>query len=52
MLGRLREGLQDVPISVSAMQGDKIQDAGIPNMAALADGIIEMRDGNLVSNLH
>ena len=22
------------------------------NMAALADGIIEMRDGNLVSNLH
>lgn len=31
------ESLQDVPISVSAIQGDKIQDAGIPNMAALAD---------------
>jgi outer membrane receptor protein involved in Fe transport len=31
------ESLQDVPISVSAVQGDKIQDAGIPNMAALAD---------------
>ncbi len=31
------ESLQDVPISVSAVQGEKIQDAGIPNMAALAD---------------
>jgi outer membrane receptor protein involved in Fe transport len=31
------ESLQDVPISVSAVQGAKIQDAGIPNMAALAD---------------
>jgi outer membrane receptor protein involved in Fe transport len=31
------ESLQDVPISVSALQGDKIQDAGIANMAALAD---------------
>ncbi len=31
------ESLQDVPISVSAVSGDKIQDAGIPNMAALAD---------------
>ncbi len=31
------ESLQDVPISVSAIQGSKIQDAGIPNMAALAD---------------
>ncbi len=31
------ESLQDVPISVSAVQGDKISDAGIPNMAALAD---------------
>ena len=31
------ESLQDVPISVSALQGDKISDAGIPNMAALAD---------------
>jgi iron complex outermembrane receptor protein len=31
------ESLQDVPISVSAMQGEKLQQAGIPNMAALAD---------------
>ncbi len=31
------ESLQDVPVSVSAIQGDQIQDAGIPNMAALAD---------------
>lgn len=31
------ESLQDVPISVSAVQGAKLQDAGIPNMAALAD---------------
>jgi len=31
------ESLQDVPISVSAVQGDKLQEAGIPNMAALAD---------------
>ena len=31
------ESLQDVPISVTAMQGEKLQDAGIPNMAALAD---------------
>ncbi len=31
------ESLQDVPISVSAMQGEKLQEAGIPNMAALAD---------------
>ena len=31
------ESLQDVPISVSAIQGDKVKDAGIPNMAALAD---------------
>lgn len=31
------ESLQDVPISVSAIQGKQIQEAGIPNMAALAD---------------
>ena len=31
------ESLQDVPISVTAMHGEKLQDAGIPNMAALAD---------------
>ena len=31
------ESLQDVPISVSAVQGDKLHSAGIANMAALAD---------------
>ena len=31
------ESLQDVPISVSAIQGDKLQEAGIANMSALAD---------------
>lgn len=31
------ESLQDVPISVSAVQGQKIKDAGIPDMSALAD---------------
>ena len=31
------ESLQDVPISVSAIQGEKIAEAGIANMSALAD---------------
>ena len=31
------ESLQDVPISVIAMQGDKLQSAGIADMSALAD---------------
>ncbi|HEY7775048.1 MAG TPA: TonB-dependent receptor plug domain-containing protein, partial [Kineobactrum sp.] len=31
------QSLQDVPISVSAIQGSKIQSAGIPNMQALSD---------------
>ena len=31
------ESLQDVPISVSAIGGKQIQDAGIPDLAALAD---------------
>jgi len=31
------ESLQDVPISVSAMSGDKIQDAGITNFASFSD---------------
>jgi iron complex outermembrane receptor protein len=33
------QSLQDVPISVSAMQGDKIAEAGISNMSAIADYI-------------
>ena len=33
------QSLQDVPISVSAMQGDKIAQAGISNMSAIADYI-------------
>lgn len=33
------ESLQDVPISVSAMQGDKLQSAGIPNLQALSDHV-------------
>jgi iron complex outermembrane receptor protein len=31
------ESLQDVPISVTAIQGAKLQEAGIANMSALAD---------------
>ncbi len=31
------QSLQDVPISVTALQGEKLQDAGIANMAAMAD---------------
>ncbi len=31
------ENLQDVPISVTAIQGEALQEAGIPDMAALAD---------------
>ncbi|MGI9287608.1 MAG: TonB-dependent receptor [Pseudomonadales bacterium] len=30
------ESLQDVPISVTALQGEQLQDAGIPNMSAIA----------------
>ena len=33
------ESLQDVPISVTAIQGDKLQSAGIPNMSAMADNV-------------
>ena len=33
------ESLQDVPISVTAIQGDKLQSAGIANMSALADNV-------------
>ncbi|MBE9539562.1 MAG: TonB-dependent receptor [Proteobacteria bacterium] len=33
------ESLQDVPISVSAIQGEKLEAAGITNMSALADHV-------------
>lgn len=33
------QSLQDVPISVSAIQGDKLLDSGIGNMSALADHV-------------
>jgi len=33
------ESLQDVPISVTAIQGDKLQSAGIANMSSLADNV-------------
>jgi len=44
------ESLQDVPISVSALQGEKIQEAGIPNMAALADYVPNLHIANAPVN--
>lgn len=44
------ENLQDVPISVSAMQGEKMQEAGIPNMAALADYVPNLHIANAAVN--
>jgi iron complex outermembrane recepter protein len=48
------QSLQDVPISVSAMQGTKIQEAGITNMSALADYIpnFKMGDGPVSTNIY
>ena len=48
------ESLQDVPISVSAIQGEKIQDAGIPNMAALADFVpnLHIADAPVNTNIY
>ncbi|NND66737.1 MAG: TonB-dependent receptor plug domain-containing protein, partial [Halioglobus sp.] len=48
------ESLQDVPISVSAMQGSKINDAGISNMSALADYIpnFKMGDAPVSTNIY
>ncbi|MEM1404916.1 MAG: TonB-dependent receptor [Pseudomonadota bacterium] len=48
------ESLQDVPISVSAIQGEKIQDAGIPNMAALADYVpnLHIADAPVNTNIY
>ncbi len=48
------ESLQDVPISMSAIQGEKIQDAGIPNMAALADYVpnLHIADAAVNTNIY
>lgn len=48
------ESLQDVPISVSAIQGAKIQDAGIANMSALSDYIpnFKMGDAPVSTNIY
>jgi len=44
------ESLQDVPISVSAMQGDKIQDAGIATMSSLADYVPNLQIADSATN--
>ena len=44
------ESLQDVPISVTAMQGEKMQEAGIPNMAAMADYVPNLHIANAAVN--
>ena len=48
------ESLQDVPISVSAMQGTKIAEAGIGNMAAIADYIpnLHIADAPVNTNIY
>lgn len=48
------ESLQDVPISVSAMQGDKLQSAGIPNMQALSDHVpnLYIAAGSVNTNIY
>lgn len=48
------ESLQDVPISVSALQGDKISAAGIANMSALADYIpnLQINEAPVNTNIY
>jgi outer membrane receptor protein involved in Fe transport len=48
------ESLQDVPISVSAIQGEQIEQAGIPNMAALADYVpnLHIADAPVNTNIY
>lgn len=48
------ESLQDVPISVSALQGDKIANSGISNMAALADYVpnLVISDAPVSTNIY
>lgn len=48
------ENLQDVPISVSALQGERIQDASIPNMAAIADYVpnLHIAEASVNTNIY
>lgn len=48
------ESLQDVPISVSAIQGDKLEEAGIANMSALADYVpnLTISDAAVNTNIY
>ena len=48
------ENLQDVPISVSAVQGEQIQDATIFNMAAIADYVpnLHIADAAVNTNIY
>ena len=48
------ENLQDVPISVSALQGEKIQNAGIQNMGSLADYVpnLHIADAPVNTNIY
>jgi len=48
------ESLQDVPISVSAVQGQKLKDANIANMAALADYVpnLHIADAPVNTNIY
>lgn len=47
------ESLQDVPISISAVSGEKIQDAGIPDMQALSGHVpgLQIGQGPLGDNI-
>ncbi len=44
------QSLQDVPISVTALQGEKLQDAGIANMAAMADYVPNLFIAEVAAN--
>lgn len=48
------ESLQDVPISVTAIQGEKLQSAGIQNMAQLADHVpnLHIADAPVNTNIY
>lgn len=44
------QSLQDVPISVAALQGEKLQNAGIANMAAMADYVPNLFIAEVAAN--